>query len=308
MKRSFSATTVLVGFFILFISAEATAQFVKIDSLSFWKKRFRAGMNLNQANFSSNWKGGGVNSIGFNALLNFSANYKKENISFDNAIDLLYGMINNEGQGYRKTMDRIYLDTKYGRSLSEKWDMFVSANFLSQFAKGYSYSKDSSNVEIADLISDFLAPGYITAAVGFETNPTDYFKIRFAPLAPRITIVNEIDRFVEPDNLTPFGVKPGQRIRYEWFAFQMLAEFNKDIAKNINFKWRYVMYANYETLDLKRIDHRLEANISAKITKFLNVSIGSILVYDYDQDLGAQFSQAFSLGLLYSIQNFEDKK
>src|SRR6478735_9326048 len=284
MKRSFSATTVLVGFFILFISAEATAQFVKIDSLSFWKKRFRAGMNLNQANFSSNWKGGGVNSIGFNALLNFSANYKKENISFDNAIDLLYGMINNEGQGYRKTMDRIYLDTKYGRSLSEKWDMFVSANFLSQFAKGYSYSKDSSNVEIADLISDFLAPGYITAAVGFETNPTDYFKIRFAPLAPRITIVNEIDRFVEPDNLTPFGVKPGQRIRYEWFAFQMLAEFNKDIAKNINFKWRYVMYANYETLDLKRIDHRLEANISAKITKFLNVSIGSILVYDYDQD------------------------
>jgi len=308
MKRSFSATTVLVGFFILFISAEATAQFVKIDSLSFWKKRFRAGMNLNQANFSSNWKGGGVNSIGFNALLNFSANYKKENISFDNAIDLLYGMINNEGQGYRKTMDRIYLDTKYGRSLSEKWDMFVSANFLSQFAKGYSYSKDSSNVEIADLISDFLAPGYITAAIGFETNPTDYFKIRFAPLAPRITIVNEIERFVEPDNLTPFGVQPGQRIRYEWFAFQMLAEFNKDIAKNINFKWRYVMYANYETLDLKRIDHRLEANISAKITKFLNVSIGSILVYDYDQDLGAQFSQAFSLGLLYSIQNFEDKK
>ena len=103
---------------LLFPLVTATAQVVKIDSTGNWRKSFKAGFNLNQAAFSGNWKGGGVNSFGFNTLLNYKANYKKDKISWDNEIDLLYGMINNEGQGVRKTMDRIYLDTKYGRSLA----------------------------------------------------------------------------------------------------------------------------------------------------------------------------------------------
>lgn len=307
MKRLFkhlALTAVLVSL----ISFEIAAQFVKVDSTSNWKKRFRVGMNLNQASFSSNWKAGGVNSIGFNTQLNYQANYKKDKTSFDNSIDLLYGMVNNAGQGYRKTTDRIYMDTKYGHSINEKWDMFLSANFLSQFAKGYSYSNDANGLEVATLISDVFAPAFITTAWGLEYHPVDYFKVRLAPFAPRVTIVNDVDRFVTVDNPTPYGVKPGETTRYEWFAFQMLAEFNKDIAQNVNLKWRYVMFANLETLELRKVDHRLEASLSAKINKFINVSIGSILVYDYDQDLGAQIGQVFSFGMLYSIQNFEEKK
>jgi hypothetical protein len=205
-------------------------------------------------------------------------------------------------------MDRIYLDTKYGRSMNAKWDMFLSANFLSQFAKGYSYSKDAAGLEVATLISDVFAPAFVTTAWGMEYHPVDYFKIRLAPFAPRVTIVKDVDRFVTVDNPTPYGVNPGENARYEWLAFQMLAEFNKDIATNVNLKWRYVMFANYETLELNKIDHRLEVAFSAKVTKFINVSLGSILIYDFDQDLGAQVSQAFSLGMLYSIQNFEEKK
>ncbi|MBK5279525.1 MAG: DUF3078 domain-containing protein [Bacteroidia bacterium] len=299
---------VIVIFFLSFISFELAAQFVKVDSTSNWKKSFRLGVNINQASFSSNWKAGGVNSLGFNTLLNYQANYKKDEVSFDNCIDLLYGMVNNEGQGYRKTLDRIYLDTKYGRSMSNKWDMFLSVNFLSQFAKGYSYANDVNGVEVATLISDMFAPAYITAALGFEYHPVDYFKVRLAPIAPRVTIVNDVGRFVTVDNPTPYGVNPGDKARYEWLAFQMLAEFNKDIAENVNLKWRYVMFANYETPELKKIDHRFEVAFAAKVTKFINVSLGSILIYDYDQDLGAQISQAFSLGMLYSIQNFNEKK
>lgn len=306
MKSSFKRSLLVLSL-VLFLSLDLAAQFVNVDSTSNWKKRFRVGVNLNQASFSSNWKAGGVNSLGFNTLLNYQANYKKDKISWDNSIDLLYGMVNNQGQGYRKTLDRIYMDTKYGRGINEKWDMFISANFLSQFAKGYSYAKDVNGVEVATLISDIFAPAYITTAWGLEYHPVDYFKLRLAPFAPRVTIVNNVDRFVTADNPTPYGVNPGDKARYEWLAFQMLAEFNKDIAQNVNLKWRYVMFANYETLELKKIDHRLEVGLSAKVNKFINVSLSSILIYDYDQDLGAQVSQAFSLGMLYSIQNFKEK-
>src|SRR5579871_6068590 len=96
---------------LIFITA--SAQIVKVDTLTHWKKAFRAGFNLNQSTFTSNWKGGGVNAIGFTAFLNYKANYKGEHNSWDNEIDFQYGMINNQGLGYRKTLDRIFLDTKY---------------------------------------------------------------------------------------------------------------------------------------------------------------------------------------------------
>ncbi|HRI78986.1 MAG TPA: DUF3078 domain-containing protein [Cyclobacteriaceae bacterium] len=289
--------------------APSHGQVVKVDSTSNWKKAFRIGININQAAFSSNWKAGGVNSFGFTGLLNYKANYKKDKTSWDNEIDLLYGMVNNQGQGYRKTLDRIFLDTKYGHALSDKWDMFLAANVISQFAAGYKYVKDVNGVEQPLLLSESLSPTFLTATYGFEYHPASYFKLRLSPMAPRITFLTNNDgRYVNVDPISPYGVTVGENVRYEWYAFQALAEFNKDIATNVNLKARYMLFANYKTLEWKQVDHRLDINIVAKINKYMNVSFGGIMVYDYDQDASAQYSQAFSLGILYSFQNFADKK
>lgn len=115
-------------------------------------------------------------------------------------------------------------------------------------------------------------------------------------------------RFAAVDPLKPYGVNVSESTRYEWLAFQMQAEFNKDIAQNLNLKFRYLMFANYETLDLKTIDHRLDIGLTAKVNRFMNVTLGGILIYDYDQDTGVQLAEAFSLGISYSFQNFEEKK
>lgn len=281
------------------------AQIVNIDSLTNWKKAFKAGLNLNQAAFSNNWKAGGVNSIGFNAFLNFKANYKKDKATWDNEFDFLYGMVNNAGQGYRKTLDRIYFDTKYGRGLNEKWSMFLALNFQTQFAKGFKYVDGKVEKDSAVLISNLFAPAFITTSVGFQYEPNKSFKVRISPFAPRVTIVSNSEDYRSVDPVAPYGVKIGETTRYEWLAAQVLAEYNKDIAQNINLKWRYLMYANYETLSLKEIDHRLDINFTAKVNRFINVSMGGIFLYDFDQDSGLQSSQAFSLGILYSVQNFK---
>jgi hypothetical protein len=301
---------VAVFIFIIALSVrDAQAQVIRIDSTTHWKKSFRTGLNINQASFSSNWKAGGVNSFGINGLLNYRATYKKNKTSWDNQFDFLYGMVNNQGQGYRKTLDRIYMETKVGHDLNEKWSLTTSINFLSQFAKGYKYDKDANGVEQATLISDIFAPAFITSAWGFEYHPVDYFKLTLSPFSPRVTIVADNNgRFDAVDTAKPYGVNVGESTRFEWLAFQMQAEFNKDIAENLNLKWRYVMFANYQTLEAKTIDHRLDIGLTAKVNKFMNVSLGAIMLYDYDQDSGIQLSQAFSLGVLYSFQNFEEKK
>jgi hypothetical protein len=301
--RSLFASVILVA-----VSLTAGAQVVKIDSTSNWRKSMKAGLNINQAAFSGNWKGGGVNSFGFNTLFNYKANYKKDKVSFDNEIDFLYGMVNNEGQGVRKTMDRFYIDTKYGHALSSTWDAFVALNILSQFAKGYKYVKDANGVEQGQLISDSFAPIFITATIGAEWKPESYFKMRFSPIAPRVTLLRNNDgQYAAVDPVAPYGVTVGESNRFEWYAFQMTADFDKDIAKNVNLKVRYMMFANYKTLEINMVDHRVDFSLTAKVGRFFNVNLGSIFLYDFDQDHSPQYSQALSLGVLYTFQNFAEK-
>lgn len=287
---------------LLFCVSFVQAQVVKPDSTSKWHKKLALGLNFNQASFSTNWKAGSVNFVGMNSLFNYEADYKGDSVvSWDNQIDLEYGFVNNQGQGYRKSIDKIYLDTKYGRQISAKWNAFTSLTFASQFAKGYQYDDEDHTKA---LVSDFFAPAYITSAWGAEYQPTDYFNLRISPFAPRITIVSDPERFVTADRPEPFGVKPPDQLREEWLGFQVQAEFNKDIATNVNLQWRYVLFGDYQTLEAKKIDHRLDLMLTGHISKFLTAGFGTIILYDYDQDSKVQLSQVFNVGFAYSFQNF----
>ncbi|NJN40937.1 MAG: DUF3078 domain-containing protein [Flammeovirgaceae bacterium] len=292
----------------IFLFFSASGQVIKVDSTTHWKKYIKVGLNINQASFSSNWTAGGTNSIGAVAVVHWVTKYKKDKTSWDNDVDLGYGYVNNEGQGFRKTLDRFYLDTKFGHELSKKWSTYASLNFLSQFSKGFKYEDDVNGVEQELLISDIMAPAFITASFGFEYHPVEYFKVRISPLSPRATIVNDAQRFVTTVGSMPYGVDPNDNGRFEWYAFQLTADFKKDIAKNLNLKFRYLLFANYETFEAKTIDQRLELKLSAKVNNFIDVNLGGVLLYDIDQDSGLQYNQFFTLGFVYSFQNYEDKK
>ena len=273
-----------------------------------WHKSVKTGLGLNESLLSTNWRGGGVNTIGFNALFNARANRKVGPHSFDNEADLLFAFSQTKGLGYRKGQDRLYLDTKYGRALTERWDMFLSLNLLTQFASGYKYDTDAAGNARARLTSDFFAPAFITAAYGFEYHPATYFHLRLAPFAPRLTVVNRADRYLDALGETPYGVRPGHSTRFEVLAAQVLAEFDKNLSPNVNLKARYVLFANYEHLNLQEIDHRLDLALTAKVGKYVNVALNGIALYDYDQDHGLQYSQGLTLGVAYAFQNFVDAK
>jgi len=300
----------LFGFLVLsLVFLSSSAQIVHIDTVTRWKKEFKTGLNLNQSTFTSNWKGGGTNSLGYTVFLNYRANYKGDHNSWDNEFDFQYGSVNTQGLGYRKTLDRIFIDTKYGHVLNTKWDLALSANLLSQFAPGYKYLKTTTtNTDSLVMLSDFFAPAFITVGIGFEYHPVKYFKLRLSPLAPRLTIVNDVKRFITADNPTPYGLSPDRSAKMQWLAFQMLAEFDKDIAKNVNLKWRYILFADYQELAIDKLYHRLDLNLTAKLGRFVNVNLGAILLYDHNQDASVQFSEALSVGMLYTFQNFEEKK
>lgn len=267
-----------------------------------WKKSISFGLNFNQASFTENWFGGGVNSLAFSAFFNAKANYKKDKWSWDNRANFLVGTINNDGQGYRKSQDRLFIDSKVGYDISEYWNAYFSTTFLTQFAPGYRYVTLANGEEDALKISDFMAPGFLTFSLGFEYVPNDNFSLRLSPFSPRFTFLADTDLYLNTEDNTNYGVEIGESLRQEWLAAQLVAEWSKDFTDNINLYTRYMMFANYETLNLEEIDHRLDVVFNAQLTSYISLNLSAIMVYDYDQVDEIQLSQNLGIGILFQAE------
>jgi hypothetical protein len=263
-----------------------------------WKK-IEFGANLNQGSFSSNWTGGGVNSVALGLFFNALNEKRKGKNSWRNDFQSQYGVVRNKGQQSRKNADRLFFDTKYNRALNSKWSLFANVNFLSQFGNGYNYEGNADSAMVKKKVSGIFAPAYLTEAIGIEYRPVPYFFVDVAPGALRQTIVVDTDLYVNTPDQKNYGVPIGKRVRTEVALIQLVANFDKDIAKDINLKFRYLMFSSFE--HPLNIDNRLDAMLTAKVNKYVNVNLGGILVYDQDQSKDVQFAQALSIGFLYTF-------
>jgi len=269
---------------------------------SYWKTSLQSGLNVNQASFSDNWKAGGSNSFALGVFLNGKANYLREKWSWDNDLQLQYGLLNTQQPTSRwtKTTDRIYLDSKLGHGINKNWSFFASLTFMTQFAPGIKYVKNKAETgDTALYISSFLSPGYLSEALGVEYKPVDFWFVRFGLGGVRQTFVID-DKVItgEPSN---YGVKTG-KVKNE-LGLQILSKFDKDIFKNVNLK---VHFINYEKFD--NFVNRTDIILTAKITKYISTNITAVLFRDATQDVKYQWSQALSLGILYTIERPEAKK
>jgi hypothetical protein len=281
-------------------SAQSTPDIVQADT-TYWLRSIEGTFAFNQASFSGNWTGGGVNSIAFTTGIFARANYAKDRWTWDNTLDLLYGIVKNQGEEGRKSNDRILLDSKVGLQAGENWNYFGSLTFLSQFANGYLFEDGNRT-----LISKFANPAYLTFALGMEYKPNDEFSLRISPFSPRFTFVTDTDLYLNvPEN---YGVPIGDKVRYEWLAASVLADWNKQLSENLSLKARYSMFANYETLAFDAIDHRLDVILAAKVSNLISVTLNMTSLYDLDQDEKIQFSQGLGIGLVYKRGNFPEKK
>lgn len=264
--------------------------------VNYWRTWVSFGINVNQSSFSDNWSGGGVNSLALGSLFNYKTDYTKDDRNFVSEVVLQYGKLKNKGQLERKTNDRIFWDNKLAFKLSKNWNFFGSLSFELQFDEGFNYTKDKQGNEIRSLISRFMSPGYVTKSLGFEYKPNKNYYVRIGTGTARQTFVLDKDLYLtNPKN---FGVTPGKTFRNE-LAFQIVGSVDKDIAKNMNLKSRYLMFANYENLE--NIDHRLDVTLSAKVNRLINVSLAGVALYDDDTATKIQSSQGLALGLLYKF-------
>lgn len=283
---------------------------VVVDArVNYWKTRTSVGINVNQATFSNNWKGGGVNSLAVGGLVNYKAEYAKESYSYISEVVLEYGKVKNKDQLQKKTRDRIFWDNKAALQLSKNWYFFGSVSFESQFDAGYSYGKTSDGREFPNLISRFMAPGYLTESFGFEYKPNKFFSTRIGTGSARQTFVLDTAVYItkdanDPDNpakdkkaATKYGVDFGKKFKNE-LAFQIVSNFEKEVLTNTMLKARYQMFIPYDR-PLAHVDHRLDVSVTSKLNRLMNVSLTCVGLFDKDNDTKIQASQALALGVMF---------
>jgi len=260
-------------------------------------------MTISQTSLT-NWAAGGENSISLNGLVNLFANYKKENSSWDNTLDIGYGVIKQYKSGeykdrnWIKSDDKLDFASKYGQKASKDWYYAAMVNFKSQMTPGFVYSGDTMRTRI----SDFFAPAYLLGAIGMDYKPSDNFTLFLAPFTSKTT-------FVMDDSLSDagaFGVDPGANIRSEIGGY-IKTFYKVDIMKNISFQTKLELFSNYLE-NPQNVDVNWENLIAMKVNKFVSVNLTTHLIYDHDvlitdgdgnQGPRTQFKEVFGVGFSY---------
>jgi Protein of unknown function (DUF3078) len=237
-----------------------------------WKKGGLFNLNINQGSLS-NWSAGGDKfSFSLNAFMNLYGFYKKDKNSWDNSLDLAYGIVKTTSLGSRKASDRIDFTSKYGYALTKKLNAAALFNARSQFAKGYAYSKTSAGKDTSNITSKTLMPAYVLLSLGLDYKPNDNFSLFFSPATARWIIVG--DKVLAPF----YGVETGKKARNEFGAFAS-ANYLKKINENMTFKTKLDLFSNYKS-NPQNIDIFWSNVLSAKISKSINFNLNVDMIYD----------------------------
>ncbi|MEO1052501.1 MAG: DUF3078 domain-containing protein, partial [Bacteroidota bacterium] len=172
------------------LSVKAQDTTTVASDTSYWQKGVLGNLTFSQVSLT-NWVAGGNNAISLNSYVGIFFNYAKDRVTWENSIDLAYGLVDQGGLGFRKSDDKINYVTKFGYLFKRKpklqWSTLV--DFRTQFAQGFEFTDDGQEI----LISEFMAPGYMVISTGLEYKPSKAFSLILAPVTGKLTFVTNQD-------------------------------------------------------------------------------------------------------------------
>ena len=287
---------------VIYRPIQINKELVPVDMLdykiSYWHKSVIFGLNFSQSAFTGNYSAGGVSAIALGSNFDFKAEYNKKPADFTTELNLLYGISKNQGQGSRKTNDRIFFDNKLATQLSKNWLFFGSLTFESQFSAGYNYTNpDGTNAQNPYMISNFMAPGYLTESLGFEYKPNKWFDLRIGTGTARQTFV--LDTTIYHNQAGNYGV-PIDHTFYNQLAVQVVAGIDKDLTKTIHLNLRYALFIPY-IQPLAYTSHRIDGILTAKVTRLIAFTVNGTFLYDKTTSTAIQGTEGIALGVIYKF-------
>jgi hypothetical protein len=260
----------------------------KADSVKLWKFDNILFLTFNQIAFS-NWATGGETSISGKVSDNFKVSYNKKKFTFFFESNFAFGIVGYFEKKMEKTDDNINLLTSFSSTINSKWSTTALVTFKSQFAKGYKYPDDST------LISEFMAPGYLTISFGTNYKPSKFFQLFLSPISGKFTFV--LNQELADKGL--YGVTgaiydtigniitPGKNMLGE-LGFNFVTSINYKLMDNISINSILNLHNNYiDPVKTQRWIFDIDWN--TRIVFKINKLFATIFYLDLKYDRNAKF-------------------
>ena len=287
MLRISVTITSIVALFLV-VSCPLLAQEAKAEKPEHgWQKELVGGLNFTQTSFD-NWTQGGENTLAWQLNINGKAMKDEEKYKWENTGKVSYGMAKLGDLESRKSVDELKLESVFTYLSGIYVNPYVAASAETQFAAGYNYPDDGDKVEISNL----LDPGYFaqSAGVGYEAMKELKTRLGFA-----------LHETITSDHPVPYSDDPETEDEEETAkieaGLESVTDFSKKLIGGILLKSKLEIFSNLKGAD--EIDVKWDNIFSAKISKYIDVSLNVKFMYDKTISEKRQLKGALAVGLSY---------
>lgn len=238
-------------------------------------------------NYNENWVKGGDESVNLLSDLRASANYKKKSHEWESKGKHRLGINQIQGKKRRINTDVIELSSKYGYKASKKWYYSALFNLKTQFFN----SPDKNNDSI--ILSAFMSPGYITAAIGMDYKKSKNFAILLSPLSSKITTVLANSK-VNPNR---YKVPEGRKAITRSGA-SVNSHLKWKISNEYRLEYSFDLFYGYLNKDP---DTQMDCEVifNMRINRFFSTRVNMNFRYYQNESTKLQFKQNFSIAFSY---------
>jgi hypothetical protein len=261
-----------------------------------WRTEANLSLQLTQNYATENWHQGAANAFSMLWAAKAFANYKKNNISWENNAEWRMGVSTVSEDTLRKmnTTDDIFLIySKLGYQVHAQWYVALFTEFRTNFFPNFKKNSTQMN-------ATFLTPIRYTVGIGVDYKPLNGLSINLSPATYKLVYANISD--ATRVDVTEYGIEPGKNILNE-IGSSVRVEWKWKPLREIELETKFYFFTNY-----KQIETELEIDVDFIINRYLSAKL--ILHPRYDgtiedvtnQKSKLQFKELISVGFAHTFR------
>ena len=252
-----------------------------------WKHTGVASLSATQVAFTD-WAQGGENAISWTVRLEGKSEMTVPLWVWTNNYKFAYGQAKLGDKKLRKTDDKIDLESIIAYRTGWPVNPYAAATLKTQFTDGYTFDANDNRTTV----SSFFDPAYLVQSAGFEYKPAPWIKTRLGA-ALREVITSTYTQYADDPKTTAV-----EKTKTEG-GLESVTDIELKVDDNVLFTSHIELFDPVNHLD--RVVVRSDNMLTAKVSKYVVVSLNLVLINDVQVTPRTQFKQTLALGINYSI-------
>lgn len=261
-----------------------------------WRKEANLSLQMTQNYATENWHQGAVNAFSMLWGAKAFANYKKDNLIWENNAEWRVGISTVSGDTLRKvntTDDVFQIYSKFGYQVHKYWYVSLFADFRTNLFPNY--RKNSMGLN-----STFLTPLRYSMGLGVEYKPIKGLSINLSPATYKV--VYAFNSNPECVDVTEYGIENQHNLLNE-IGSSLRVEWKWRPLREIQIETKLYFFTNY-----KQIETELEVDVDFIINKYMSAKLMIHPRYDgtveevSNQKSRLQFKELISVGFAHTFR------